>query len=140
MRATPTYTKRIKFNLVVCDVSGTPTGLPFASGRYIKADQFYSELAKSDTNNFWYDVSGNANIIAFDTMPNIYHNKIFVSLDKQKILTFENALAEGSECYVKAIKETRLVEIEQLQDVHGNMVFDSTPDPIFTLKSGVITE
>ena len=101
-KAIAQYIKRAKYNLVVCDISGTPTGGAWKSGAYIKPDQFYSELFIADTNNFWYDISGNSNIIAFNTFPNIAYQQIYLSQDKQTILTFKEPIS--GKCEEKALK------------------------------------
>ncbi len=116
------YIKRIRFNAVVCDVSGTPTGLPFASGGYIKVDQFYSEQFIADTTNILYETNGDSKIIEYDTLDEITNNQLFVSADKQNIQFYNVPLPPSSDCYNKA-RESLGFKKDAI-DINGVMAID----------------
>ena len=106
-RAIPTYIKRIKYNFIVTDISGTPTGGVFEAGAYIKVDQFYAELFKADITNILHEINGDRKILAYDDMdidtPAI-NPQLLTSQDKQKISFYKEPLVEGTDCYIKAKK------------------------------------
>jgi hypothetical protein len=112
-RATPQYTKRAKYNLIVCDSGGTPTGGAWESGAYFKIDQFYSEVFISDVSNIFYNPDGTQKVIAYDTLANITNYQLIVSEDKQSIYFYGTPLDIESKCFENALKQAKL--IEQLQ-------------------------
>jgi len=107
MKAIPQYKKRIKYNRIVCDAGGTPTGGAFVAGSYVKFDQVYNEVVIADTTNIAYDALSVAKNVAYDDMaidtpdPNPQQ---LTSQDKQKISFYKEPLIEGTGCYIKAKK------------------------------------
>jgi hypothetical protein len=127
----------VKQNFTVCDISGNPLAQEFQSGNYIKiADDYFAE--SYDSNNILYDTNGDPQIIAFDDLANVTSNQLFVSLDKQKITFYQEALDPSGDCYTKAMKEMKLVE--PLQDVDGSPLYDTDGDRLYSLKEGVVIE
>lgn len=91
-RATPQYTKRIKYNLIVCDIAGTPIiGEP--AGNYIRLDQIYNNLTIVDTNRILTNADGKAKILEYDTLLVSTLDQLFSN--GIEILMFNDVLTGG---------------------------------------------
>ena len=130
----------VKQNFVVCDVSGTPISAEFQSGNYIKiADDYFTE--SFDLNNILYDAGGDAKIIAYDDLANITNNQLFVSLDKQKIMFYEEELT--GDCLYRACKALKLNEPYMVQTAEGSGEYEpyiTADGQLYVLKEGVVVE
>lgn len=109
-RATPQYTKRIKYDFVVCDASGTPTGGELVVGSYIRIKEFYAEVFQSDTTNILYDVNGVAKVYPITEEYIIDNNQLFINAEENKVAWFANGLTPNSECEKKALKLVNIIE------------------------------
>jgi len=135
IRPTADSVGRIKYDLVKCDISGTPN----PSGLYIRRDQLYFDESYTD---YWY-TAGVPNIIEIATIPNIYKNQIIISEDKQEIYTYKEPLTEGSECLYKALKVAKLNEAYQVQTSESSGVFEQynvDEGPFYVVKEGLVIE
>ncbi len=128
-RIVPQYNGRIKYNNLVCDVSGTPTGLEFASGRYIRLSQAYDGFAQYDTNRIATEADGTPKVLAYDTMADNTLNQYFTSADRQKLMFFETPIS--GECETKALKELGFNESLLASDVDGDYAIDADGDYVY---------
>ncbi len=133
VNASAQYNGRVKYDNLVCDVSGTPTGLEFASGRYIRLSQAYDGFAQYDTNRIATEADGTPKVLAYDTMLHITNNQMFATEDKQAIGFFKTALT--GDCLTKTM--TFFKQGEQLRDQNGDLLFDAQGNALFTLKPWV---
>ena len=100
----------IQMEMVVCDIAGTPTGLPFESGGYIRSKEIYGKRNLADVNEILRNVDGTPKLIPYDDMANITYQQMFVSEDKQKILFFAEPIIRHSDCDSKARKFVKINE------------------------------
>ncbi len=125
----PQYNGRVKYDNLVCDVSGTPTGLEFASGRYIRLSQPYDGFAQYDTNRIATEADGTPKVLAYDTMADNTLNQYFTSADRQKLMFFKVPIS--GECETKALKELGFNESLLALDVDGDYAIDADGDYVY---------
>ncbi|MCP4321908.1 MAG: hypothetical protein GY787_08675, partial [Alteromonadales bacterium] len=63
VRVAPEYSGRVRYNRVVCDVSGTPTGGEITPTGYIKLADKYNGITKYDTNRIQTETDGTGKVL-----------------------------------------------------------------------------
>jgi len=132
-RATPTHSKEIKRNYVICDISGTPIIGDFAAPNYFKIDQFYAEVFIADETFILYDAAGVQKVIEIATVANITNDQLIINKTDKTISFYLTSLDEP--CYTKALQFQDLNE--GLFDITGDPLFDINGDRLYALKDGV---
>lgn len=134
VRITPEFNGAIKKPLIVCDVSGVPTGGQWESGAYAKFDQEYDGVP-----NVLPFKNVTMQVVPYDSLANITDDQLFVTIDKQELGLFETAIS--GDCYGKALDYFKLGSAEHATDSEGGLIFDVDGNPIYTfaLNNGVTT-
>ena len=83
------YIGRVKFDITITDVAGTPT----IDGDYFKAKDIYDLAVLADTNEYLYDLTDPENalvkVIAYEDA--IYGNQLFISVTKGIVAFYDKA-------------------------------------------------
>lgn len=132
-RATPTYTKKVKFNYVITDIAGTPIIGDFEAPNYFKVDQFYPEMFMADITNILHELNGDRKVIEIATVANISNNQLYINKDTKQIGFFETPLT--GECEVKSGLFFDL--IEALVDEDLVKLYDIDGNRLYALKDGI---
>ena len=118
------YSGRVKYDMVVCDVNGIPTGGTWESGAYITWADLYNGVFISDLNDITTNhLLGTNKALAYDDMVDNENNQQFASPDRQRIMWFEEPIS--GECEVKALKELGFNTGEFAVDTEGEFAIDS---------------
>ncbi len=133
VRVAPEYSGRVRYNRVVCDVSGTPTGGEITPTGYIKLADNYTGITKYDTNRIQTETDGTGKVLPIADMLHVTNNQQFASEDKKDIGFYDKALT--GDCKNKAIAFFK--QGEQLTDQNGDLTFDAQGNALFTLKPWV---
>ncbi len=133
VRVAPEHSGRVRYNRVVCDVSGTPTGGEITPTGYIKLADKYNGITKYDTNRIQTELDGTGKVLPIADMLHITNNQMFATEDKKDIGFFDKELT--GDCKNKAI--TFFKQGEQLTDQNGDLLFDAQGNALFTFKPWV---
>ena len=139
-RATPTYTNRIRYNFVTCDVAGTPTGETLSVATYLKVDQFYANLFDKDTTNIIYDALGDAIILEIANIANIDNQQMFFNLATEQLGFFAEPIVRHTLCDHKArrffdLNEQYFVQTTESSGIYEAYIVDE--EQYWVLKEGV---
>jgi len=125
LHPTAQYSKRIKYDRVVCDIAGTPTGGAWESGAYIRWADLYNGIFITDLNDITTDhLAGTNKILAHDDMANITLQQQWVSEDKQQILWTSEPIERHSECDSKFRKFLSMNEQFYVQTFEGSGIYE----------------